>query len=224
MKYQHLDQNGKPINLPVGKAVCVGRNYAAHAKELGNPIPERPILFIKPSTSLVLWDSTVGIPPKSHGECHHELELAILIDKPLKNASSDEVIDAIAGVTLSLDLTLRDLQTELKSQGHPWEIAKAFDGACPVGHWLRLPSESWLKNANLELKVNGEIRQRVSTEWMLWSVVELLTQISQYFTLEPGDIVLTGTPAGVGPLNVGDFLTAKLDNLMTIESEVNVFE
>ncbi len=121
---------------------------------------------------------------------------------------------------MALDLTLRDVQSQLKHKSHPWEMAKAFDGACPVANWHNLPSVDWLQQASLELKVNGEVRQRGNSELMLWPPLELLSYVSQYFTLQPGDIVLTGTPAGVNQLVPGDRIEASLDSWLRLESEV----
>jgi 2-keto-4-pentenoate hydratase/2-oxohepta-3-ene-1,7-dioic acid hydratase in catechol pathway len=199
------------------KIVCVGRNYAEHAKELGNEIPESPVLFIKPPSSLsslgegIRWNTALG-------ECHHECELSILIGSKLTNASSAEAEAAIAGVTLGLDLTLRDLQTKLKNKGQPWERAKAFDGACLLGEWLEPSDVADLKHANFDLRINGEVRQQGDTSDMLFDVVALLVEISQNFTLEAGDVVMTGTPAGVGPLKSGDQLTM---TLQTVHGDVS---
>lgn len=191
------------------KIVCVGRNYAEHAKELGNEIPESPVLFIKPPSSLrsmqdgIRWNTALG-------ECHHECELSILIGSKLTNASETEAQAAIAGVTLGLDLTLRDLQSKLKNKGQPWERAKAFDGACLLGEWLAPDQLADLKQTTFDLSINGDIRQHGDTADMLFDVVALLVEISQNFSLEPGDVVMTGTPAGVGPLTSGDQLTLTL--------------
>jgi 2-keto-4-pentenoate hydratase/2-oxohepta-3-ene-1,7-dioic acid hydratase in catechol pathway len=195
------------------KIVCVGRNYAEHAKELGNEVPDSPVLFIKPPSSVVslaqgiAWNQALG-------ECHYECELSIRIGRRLKHATPEQAKAAIAGVTLGLDLTLRDLQHTLKSKGQPWERAKAFDGACLLGEWLAPESVDDLKNATFTLKVNEQIRQRGDTADMLFNVVELLVDISNSFTLEEGDVVMTGTPAGVGALHSGDQLSMTLDTIL----------
>lgn len=195
------------------KIICVGRNYAEHARELGNEIPESPVLFLKPPSSLVTleqgirWNTALG-------ECHYECELSIRIGQPLKNATSEQAKAAIAGVTLGLDLTLRDLQSQLKAKGQPWERAKAFDGACVLGQWLAPDMLSDYSNASFELQVNQELRQQGNTADMLFGVVELLVDISQVFSLEPGDVVMTGTPAGVGALESGDQLKMTLNTVL----------
>ncbi len=210
-------------SLSKGKVVCIGRNYAAHAKELGNPLPKRPVLFIKNHHTMVNWQDTVAIPT-NRGECHHELELAVLIQSPLKHCSQEEAANAIAAVTIALDLTLRDLQSELKEKAHPWEAAKSFEASCPIGAWTELPSVQWLKSANIELLVNQQVRQKSSTALMTWPVLELIQEVSRHFPLYPGDVVLTGTPAGVAALHCGDSIEAHLfdeqNQLIKIQSEV----
>ncbi len=217
--YQHLGQISHLDPSTASKVVCVGRNYVEHIKELGNAMPKRPVLFIKPNSALVKWDDRVA-GPTHQGECHHEIELALLIGERLNNATAEQAAQAIAGVTLAIDLTLRDVQSDLKEKGQPWELAKAFDGSCPVASWQRLPSVEWLKNAKMSFTVNGEIRQQTNTDTMIWSSLDLIQFISKHFTLMPGDIVLTGTPAGVRALNPGDKIEANLDDLLTIASEV----
>jgi 2-keto-4-pentenoate hydratase/2-oxohepta-3-ene-1,7-dioic acid hydratase in catechol pathway len=219
MSFRYLNYKLEPLPLVPGKVVCIGRNYAAHAQELGNEVPNRPVIFMKPSTALVNWNNTVAIPT-DRGECHHELELAILIGKTLTKATQSQAAEAIEAVTLALDLTLRDLQSELKAKGHPWEMAKAFDGACPIAQWHPLPSLDWLNQAQLMLSVNGRVRQQGNSQLMLWPPLELLSYVSQYVTLQPGDVLLTGTPPGVNRLEVGDRLLATLDDFIQLESEV----
>lgn len=206
--YQHI-LNGETLDLPLGKVVCVGRNYAAHARELNNPVPTTPILFIKPATAVVPFAGEIAIP-KQQGECHHELEMSVLIGKPLRHASEAEAQAAIKGFGLGLDLTLRDLQAKLKEKSHPWEVAKSFDGACPLSAFVPAAALSDPLHTELSLQMNGSARQQGTTADMITPLYELLAYMSRYFTLLPGDVVLTGTPAGVGPLQVGDQLVAQL--------------
>jgi 2-keto-4-pentenoate hydratase/2-oxohepta-3-ene-1,7-dioic acid hydratase in catechol pathway len=208
MQYQHKLE-GEVLNLPLGKVVCVGRNYADHAKELNNPVPTSPILFIKPATAVVPFSDRISIP-HDQGECHHELEMSVLIGKPLHNASSNEVKAAIAGFGLGLDLTLRDLQSQLKEKSHPWEIAKSFDGACPLSPFIAPNKMADPENVDVELQVNGTVRQQGNTADMITPLYALIAHMSRYFTLLPGDVILTGTPAGVSALQAGDELEAKL--------------
>ncbi|MEE4246487.1 MAG: fumarylacetoacetate hydrolase family protein [Kangiellaceae bacterium] len=221
--YRHISAEQSELDLPAGKVICVGRNYADHAKELGNDVPSEPVLFIKPATALVNWQSAVSIPT-TLGECHHELELALLIGTRLCNAQVEEAAQSIKAVTLALDLTMRDVQAKLKSTGKPWELAKAIDCSCPVADWHSLPSLEWLDKAQFKLTINGELRQAGNSQHMLWPALDLIAYISRYFTLLPGDIVLTGTPAGVGPLQSGDRLVAELNSIFSFESEVKCNE
>ncbi len=216
--YKHTLDNA-PCNLPVGKVVCVGRNYAEHAKELNNPVPDAPILFLKPSTAIQPLHQPITWPAE-FGGCHHELEVAILIGKRASKVSAAEAGGCIAGVGLGLDLTLRELQNQLKAKGHPWELAKAFDGSCPLGAFVHPAEFPDLRHIALELKINGETRQKGNTSDMLTPIVELIAYISRYFSLVPGDVILTGTPAGVGPLKVGDLLTLSLDGRFEFSAQV----
>lgn len=212
MTYSHTFLDGSLCSLPVGKVVCVGRNYAAHARELGNAVPETPILFLKPSTALVPLSPSFAIP-QGRGECHHETEITVLVGNTLKNASEAECRAAIAGVTLGLDLTLRDVQNVLKKNGHPWEVAKAFDGAAPLAPFMAPAAFEDLVGTMFSLKVNGELRQQGNTSDMITPVLTLLQYISTIFTLQPGDVVMTGTPEGVAALQSGDALVLELGAL-----------
>ncbi|WP_404415810.1 fumarylacetoacetate hydrolase family protein [Marinospirillum sp.] len=205
---------GQDWQRPLGKIVCVGRNYAEHAAELNNPVPAQPLLFMKPATAAVQLSKTLQLPG-DRGPVHYETELALLIGKPLSKATPDEVLPAIAGVGLALDLTLRELQSQLKQKGHPWELAKAWDGACPLTDFVPARQvENW-QELELSLAINGEERQRGKASQMLTPIPELLSYISQHFTLLPGDLVITGTPSGVGELAAGDQLELQLTGLLT---------
>ena len=218
-----LTLNGKPFPHPLGKIACVGRNYAAHAAELNNPISEIPLLFLKPATSAVDIAAPLRLPQQL-GSVHHELELALLIGAPLTDATPQQAQAAIAGIGLALDLTLRDVQDQLKKQGHPWERAKAFDGSYPVSDFIS-PDNLELQNLTLQLWRNEQPQQSGNTAQMLFPVLDLLCEMSRVFTLRPGDIVSTGTPAGVGPLHSGDRLRLLLGSdeagdLIAVETTV----
>ena len=218
--YRHRYTCSSECDLPLGKIVCVGRNYAAHAAELDNPIPEEPLLFIKPATAAVPMAEPIHLPA-GRGSCHFEGELALLIGERLTSANPADVPGAIAGLGLALDLTLRELQSKLKTDGHPWEKAKAFDGACPLSPFVKL---DWLPDwdaLTFTLWLNNEIRQRGKTAHMLTPILDLTAYISSYFTLEPGDVILTGTPAGVGELLHGDRLILQLEeDWLRVETRV----
>jgi len=219
LNYQHVI-DGKKSAHTVGKVVCVGRNYAAHARELNNPIPDQPVLFIKPSTAGASVQAPIAIPPHM-GACHFEIELAILIGKPLsRGCCESQAEQALAGVGLALDLTLRDLQQQLKESGLPWEKAKAFDGACPLSEFVGIESVNNIQDLDIRLSQNGELRQQGNTGQMLMPVLALLVYTTQFFSLQPGDVLLTGTPSGVGPLRSGDQLELSLSKLLRATTTV----
>jgi len=207
------------FSSPIGKIVCVGRNYAAHARELNNPVPTTPILFIKPASAACDLREPLVIP-HDRGEVHYETELALLIGAPLTRATESEALAAVEGVGLALDLTLRDLQTRLKEQGHPWEVAKAFDGACPLSPFRRVEGLAAGAEFLFTTRIDGEIRQQGNSRDMLQPIAALLSYMSQHFTLLPGDIVLTGTPAGVGPLKSGQTIEMTLGDDLSVSTRV----
>ena len=221
MTYQHQYNDGTPINLPLGKVVCVGRNYAEHARELNNPVPSEPLLFIKPATSVVTLAEEIQLP-RGRGAVHYETEIALLIGAPLSGVvGADEAATAIAGVGLALDLTLRELQDQLKGNGHPWERAKAFDGACPLSTFVRPEQAPALNALPLQLHINGELRQDGNSAEMITPIISLLQHIAGVFTLLPGDVVLTGTPAGVGVLQPGDQLQLSIPGLFQQNTHIS---
>ncbi|GHE22129.1 fumarylacetoacetate hydrolase family protein [Halomonas urumqiensis] len=211
--------DGQAFPNALGKIVCVGRNYADHAKELDNPVPSEPLLFIKPATSAVELEKPIEAP-FSRGEVHYETELALLIGEELTHATTDEAERAVVGIGLALDLTLRDVQARLKEKGHPWEAAKAFDGACPLSAFLPLSQVPNWSALTFSLEVDGEARQHGEGSDMLFPVATLVAEMSRHFTLLPGDVVLTGTPAGVGPLPRGAELHFTLTGGLDITTRV----
>lgn len=216
--YQHHWKDGTPVHLPLGKIVCIGRNYAEHARELNNPVPDEPLLFIKPATSAVHITRPLEIP-KDKGSVHFETELAVLIGRPLTNASASEAQAAILGYGLALDLTLRDLQSQLKEKGHPWERAKSFDGACPLSPFV--PAERLQReHLTFTLDIDHQRQQTGDTRDMLNPIVPMIAHMSCQFSLMPGDVVLTGTPVGVGPLQAGQTLSLELEDALFVETTV----
>lgn len=210
--YQHRNWQGALLDFPVSKVVCVGSNYTKHILEMGSTPPEEPVLFIKPETALCDIRQPLVLP-QGLGSVHHEVELAILIGATLRQATEEHVSKAIAGYGVALDLTLRDVQSKMKKAGQPWEKAKGFDNSCPVSGFIpasELGSDP--QNVSLGLKVNGDVRQQGNTEDMLHKIVPLIVYMSRFFTLRAGDIILTGTPEGVGPLNSGDELDITLND------------
>lgn len=213
--YQHRDWQGALLDFPVNKVVCVGSNYSEHIREMGSATPVEPVVFIKPETALCDLRQPVAIP-KDLGAVHHEVELAVLIGAPLKQASEDRVAQSIAGYGVALDLTLRDLQAGFKKAGQPWEKAKGFDGSCPVSGFIPAQSFGDAQQADLGISINGEVRQQGNSRDMITPILPLIAYMSRFFTLRAGDIILTGTPQGVGPLQVGDQLAVSLNgNVLT---------
>ncbi len=208
---QSIDNHNERLRSSIGKVVCVGRNYAAHAEELGNEVPSSPILFMKPASSVVSIRSDVVRPnPEVLGETHYEAELCIQLSTDLSMATIEEAQQAIGGVTLGLDLTLRDLQSTLKEKGHPWERAKCFDGACVLADWIDPQAFGNLQNVHYQLTINDKLAQDGDSALMLFPVYELLVNISHAFSLQAGDVIMTGTPSGVGVLQAGDKLKLTL--------------
>ncbi len=203
----------------VGKVVCVGRNYVGHAQELNNPVPDTPILFIKPTTAVVDIKHDIVLP-KDKGICHHEVEIAVLIGREISCVDASEANAAIAGLGVALDLTLRDLQDSLKAKGQPWEVAKAFDGSCPMSDFVLYDNTIDLTQLEIRLAVNGVVKQAGKAIQMLFPILELISYISTIFTLLPGDVVLTGTPQGVGALRQGDNIEVELVNQLRCKTRI----
>ena len=206
-------------HFPIGKILCIGRNYTEHIKELGNATPEAPVVFIKPSSSVIGEGEAIVIPPYSH-DCHHEAELALLIGRKGKDIPVDRAMEYIAGYGVGIDLTLRDVQGELKKKGLPWEIAKGFDTACPLSAFVEASNVADPQNLQIRLTVNGEIRQDGNTSMMIHRIPAIISHMSRSFTLEPGDIILTGTPAGVSRIVSGDTLAAEIQGVATLHVSV----
>ncbi|XP_046362356.1 acylpyruvase FAHD1, mitochondrial-like [Haliotis rufescens] len=201
------------------KIICVGRNYSEHAAELGNPVPKKPILFLKPTTAYVTAGDTVKIP-KGCSSLHHEVELGVVIGEKACDVAEPDAMKHVGGYVLALDMTARDFQDEAKKKGQPWTMAKGFDTSCPVGEFIeksKIPDPS---NVQLWLKVNSDKRQDGNTKDMIFNVPYLISYVSQYFTLEPGDLLLTGTPSGVGPVVEGDVMEAGIGDISTIKFSV----
>lgn len=188
------------------KVVCIGRNYRDHAREMGNAPPEEPVFFLKPTTACLYPGQLIRLKPHL-GEIHHEVELVVMIDSYASNVPVNMALGLVASFTLGLDLTARTLQADLKAKGLPWEKAKAFDGSAVLGE-VELPMSAGtdLGKLTIELRRNGRMVQQGSTADMIFPVAELIAYVSKYITFEPGDLLFTGTPAGVGPITHGDLL------------------
>ena len=203
----------------IGKILCIGRNYVDHVKELGNELPTAPVVFTKPASSVIHEGEKIVIPDYSR-DCHHEGELAILIGSNGKNIPKEQALGQVAGYGVAIDLTLRDVQAELKKKGLPWDIAKGFDTACPLSTFTPADRVADPQALEVRLSVNGQQRQNGSTSLMIHPVREIIAYLSTIFTLEPGDLILTGTPAGVGPIVSGDRLSAEIPGVARLEVTV----
>lgn len=196
------------------KIIGVGSNYQCHIQEMGSKLPSEPIFFLKPTSSYVLEPNPILLP-EGH-EVHHEMEMGVVIGKGGANIEVKDAPMQIAGVCLALDLTARNLQLEAKAQGLPWTIAKGFDTFCPISAYLPRACFIDPMRLEMELRVNGQVRQRCNTSEMIFNVYELISRISKVMRLDPGDMILTGTPKGVGPLAVGDIVEGHLGGQDTI--------
>ncbi len=202
------------------KIICIGRNYADHAKELGNAPPKEPVFFLKPTTACLYPGQDIKLPP-IEGEIEHELELVAMIDSYAKNVPANMALGLIASYTLGLDLTARTLQNRLKAEGLPWEMAKAWDGSAVLGEVeLPMTTSTDLQDLAIELKKNGHTVQKDSTANMIFRVQEIIAYVSRFITLEPGDLLFTGTPAGVGPIRPGDMLEGLLNGKSVLRARV----
>lgn len=198
---------------------CIGRNYAEHIEELKNERPSEPVIFTKPDTALVRPGEAFYHPDFSE-DIHHEVEIVLKISKMGKNLEARFAPKYYQELAVGIDFTARDVQSRLKAKGLPWDLAKGFDGSGPVSGFVPKTEFPDLQNITFGLRVNGEERQRGNTRMMLWNFDEQIAFLSRYFTLRPGDLLFTGTPAGVGPVRVGDKLEAFLEDKTTLELEV----
>ncbi|KAF5737009.1 putative fumarylacetoacetate hydrolase [Tripterygium wilfordii] len=201
------------------KIVAVGRNYAAHAKELGNAVPKEPVLFLKPTSSYLENGGTIEVPHPLES-LHHEVELAVVINKKARDVPQTSAMDYVGGYALALDMTAREIQASAKSAGLPWTVAKGQDTFTPISSVLSVSMVPDPDNLELWLKVDGEIRQKGSTKDMIFKIPYLISHISSIMTLFEGDVILTGTPQGVGPVKAGQKITAGISDLIDVQFNV----
>jgi 2-keto-4-pentenoate hydratase/2-oxohepta-3-ene-1,7-dioic acid hydratase in catechol pathway len=187
------------------KIICIGRNYAAHIEELKNEQPGQPVVFLKPDTALLKAGAPFYYPDFSKN-IHHEIELVLKISKEGKYIQPQFAHRYFEEIGLGFDFTARDLQDQCKAKGLPWEISKAFNGSAPIGEFKSVAELGDLKNLDFHLEINGELRQKGNTGLMLFDFATIIAYVSQFFTLKKGDLIYTGTPAGVGPVQLGDQL------------------
>ncbi|MBU2904494.1 MULTISPECIES: fumarylacetoacetate hydrolase family protein [Arenibacter] len=193
------------------KIICIGRNYVDHIKELNNERPTDPVLFIKPDSAVLPKEQDFYIPEFSN-DIHYEVEVLVKIKKVGKHIDAQFSHTYYDEIGLGIDFTARDLQSQLKEKGLPWEKAKGFDGSAVIGKWLPKSSFGDVNHLNFQLKKNNEVVQEGNTSLMLWKIDEIISYVSSFFTLKKGDIIFTGTPAGVGRISANDYLSGTLEN------------
>lgn len=201
------------------KIICIGRNYAAHIEELKNEKPGQPVVFLKPDTALIKTSAPFFYPDFSTN-IHHEIELVLKISKEGKYIQPQFAHRYFEEIGLGIDFTARDLQDQCKAKGLPWEIAKAFNGSAPIGEFKSVAELGDLKNIDFHLEINGELKQKGNTSLMLFDFATIISYVSQFFTLKKGDLIYTGTPAGVGPVQIGDQLIGFIGNEKMLHVEV----
>ena len=205
--------------LNPSKIICLGKNYAEHAREMKSEVPREPIIFLKPPSSLIGPGENVVLPSISK-EVHHEVELAVIIGKRGKNIPEEEAMEHVLGYTILLDITARDLQSFAREWGLPWTVSKGFDTFAPVGPRIVAAGDIDPHNLEIGLRVNGRVRQRSRTFMMLFKIPRLIEYISSIMTLEVGDIIATGTPEGVGKIEHGDIIEAWIEGIGTLKVHV----
>ncbi len=203
----------------VGKIVCVGKNYAEHAKEMNSEVPEFPIIFLKPTSTLIYSGDSI-VHPSYSNEMHHEVELVLLIGKEIKDATEKEAEDAIIAYGVGLDMTLRDLQSKYKKEGHPWTLAKGFDTCAVVSDFISKDEVILIGEERIVLEKNGNIQQNSSVNKMIFSPSEIVKYLSERMTLEPGDLIYTGTPEGVSKVERGDVLKSSITNIAEMKNDI----
>ena len=207
---------GSDDRFPVHRIYCVGRNYAKHAREMGmDPEREPPFFFAKPADAVVSNGTPVPYPPRT-ANLHHEIELVVAIGRSGRGIPVAGALEHVYGYAVGLDLTRRDLQFEAREQGRPWDVAKGFDCSAPIGAIRPAAQMGHPERGAIWLEVNGEARQRANLSEMIWSVPEIVAELSSYFELRAGDLIFTGTPEGVGPVRRGDSLVGGIDGLETL--------
>jgi len=207
---------GSDERFPVHRIYCVGRNYAKHAREMGmDPDREPPFFFSKPADAVVANGTPVPYPPRT-SNLHHEIELVVAIGTGGRDIPLDRALHHVYGYGVGLDLTRRDLQFAARDQGRPWDVAKGFDHSAPVSAIRPAADMGHPQQGAIWLEVNGETRQRANLSEMIWSVAEIVAELSTYYELRPGDLIFTGTPEGVGPVRRGDSLVGGIDGLETL--------
>jgi 2-keto-4-pentenoate hydratase/2-oxohepta-3-ene-1,7-dioic acid hydratase in catechol pathway len=217
MAYYKFQDSEKHVRI--GKIICLARTYAEHAREMNATVTEDPLLFLKPTSSVIYDHGTIIIPKRS--QClHHEVELGIILGKKGKNIREEKAMQYVLGYLVALDITARDIQSVSKKNGWPWAIAKGFDTFAPLSDAVTKEKVPDPQNLDLMLKINGTVKQSANTNQMIYSIERIISFISEIMTLEAGDLILTGTPEGVGEIKEGDVLEAQLDSICRLTIDV----
>jgi len=218
MRY-YIFKDGIERKVTIGKIICLARSYRKHAEEMNQTITKDPLLFLKPASSVIFNGESIIIP--SISKClHHEVELGVVINKKCKDIEQKRALDFVLGYCIALDITARDIQDEAKKFGWPWSIAKGFDSFTPISDVILKDKIHNPNELDILLKVNGKLKQNSNTKYMIYSVEKIIEFISCIMTLEEGDLILTGTPEGVGEIVKGDVLEAKLGNFSSLKVDV----
>ncbi len=210
---------GSDARFPVRRIFCVGRNYAEHIRELGNDPNEQPLFFTKPADAVTESGAAIAYPAHT-SDWHHEVELVIAIGKGGANIAESSALDHVWGYGVGVDLTLRDRQSDAKKGGKPWDVAKAGDNSAPISALTPVSASGHPNAARIWLSVNGETRQDANTDQMIWKLPAIIASLSRIWTLQPGDLIYTGSPAGVGPLQRGDEIVCGVDGLSELRFSV----
>tara|TARA_B110000444_G_scaffold177517_1_gene166162 strand:- start:442 stop:1128 length:687 start_codon:yes stop_codon:yes gene_type:complete len=206
--------------FPVRRIFCVGQNYADHVLEMGaNPDREPPFFFSKPADGVVINNENVSYPPMTEN-LHHEVELVVAIGKLASNIEIENASSHIYGYAVGNDLTRRDIQTTAKKRGWPWDVAKGFDQSAPISAIVPITEIGEVSDGHISLSVNGAVKQQGDLSQMIWSVSEIMTELSKFYQLMPGDLIFTGTPAGVGPLVKGDLVEANIEGIGKLSNKI----
>jgi 2-keto-4-pentenoate hydratase/2-oxohepta-3-ene-1,7-dioic acid hydratase in catechol pathway len=199
---------------------CIGRNYVAHAKELGNEVPTSPVIFMKPSTALLNKGEQLTIPSFTK-DLHYEAELVLRVNKVVKKVKNAKVMDYCDAISVGIDFTARDLQNDLKAKGLPWEKAKAFDDSAVIGEWIPLTEDMFENPFHYSMTQNGNTVQEGDSSLMIYGLPQIIESITEFFTLYPDDLIYTGTPAGVGPTHKGDVFEGFFEGKSVFKLQVN---
>ncbi|MET0984733.1 MAG: fumarylacetoacetate hydrolase family protein [Steroidobacteraceae bacterium] len=220
LKLPTVSIHGTQSRFPVHRIYCVGQNYADHAREMGSdPVREPPFFFSKPADAVVIDSESVPYPSRTQN-LHHEIELVVAIGTEGRDIPVERARDHIFGYAVGNDLTRRDLQAQAKGKGRPWDVAKGFDASAPLTAIRRAEECGHVRVGRIWLEVNGQLKQQADIRDMIWSVDEIIAELSTFYRLQPGDLIFTGTPAGVGPIQRGDVLLGGIDGIDTLRSRL----